>query len=155
MLDNVVATLEMQDLAWIFGVAITCLVTIVQKVSKKYKPWSWLAEQFGRAINKEMLEKMDVISNKIEELEIADKKQDAERDRQLAVDARRRILSVADEIRKKIRHSEEYFNDALDDVSYYRNYCKTHPDFENSKAVISSKIIEEAYRQCLLEDDFE
>ena len=62
--------------------------------------------------------------------------------------------STADEIRKKIRHSEEFFNDVLEDINYYRNYCKTHPGFENSKAIISSKIIEDTYRQCLLKDDF-
>lgn len=86
---------------------------------------------------------------------MANERQDEERDKQLAIDARRRILSVADEIRKKIRHSEEYFNDALGDVSQYRNYCRDHPEFENSKAVISSRIIEETYQQCMLEDDFE
>lgn len=154
MFDNAMAILEAQDVVWISGVILVCLTTVVQKVSKKYKPWSWLAEQFGKAVNKEMLDKLDAVTKKVEELEAADKKQDEERDKQLALDARRRILSTADEIRKRIRHSEEFFNDALEDISYYRNYCKTHPDFENSKAVISSKIIEETYHQCLLEDDF-
>lgn len=154
MFDNAMAILEAQDVVWISGVILVCLTTVVQKVSKKYKPWSWLAEQFGKAVNKEMLDKLDAVTKKVEELEVADKKQDEERDKQLALDARRRILSTADEIRKKIRHSEEFFNDALEDISYYRNYCKTHPNFENSKAVISSKIIEETYHQCLLEDDF-
>lgn len=154
MFDNAMAILEAQDLVWISGVILVCLTTIVQKVSKKYKPWSWLAEQFGRAVNKEMLDKLDAVSKKVEELEATDKKQDEERNKQLALDARRRILSTADEIRKKIRHSEEFFNDALDDISFYRNYCRTHPDFENSKAVISSEVIEETYQQCLLEDDF-
>lgn len=154
MFDNAMTILEAQDVVWISGVILVCLTTVVQKVSKKYKPWSWLAEQFGKAVNKEMLDKLDAVTKKVEELEAADKKQDEERDRQLALDARRRILSTADEIRKRIRHSEEFFNDALEDISYYRNYCKTHPKFENSKAVISSKIIEETYHQCLLEDDF-
>lgn len=152
---DALAMLKAQDVVWVAGVILVALITIIQKASKKYKPWSWLAEQFGKAVNREMLDKIDAISKKVEELEETDKKQDEERDRQLALDARRRILSVADEIRKSIRHSEEYFNDALEDVSYYRNYCRAHPDFENSKAVISSRIIEEAYQQCLLEDDFE
>lgn len=154
MLDNVTAILEAQNVVWILGVITVCFATVVQKVSNKYKPWSWLAEQFGKAVNKEMLDKLDGVSKRIEELEIVNKRQDEERDRQLALDARRRILSTADEIRKKIRHSEEFFNDALDDISYYRNYCREHPDFENAKAVISSKVIEETYQQCLLEDDF-
>lgn len=154
MFDNAMAILEAQDVVWILGVILVGLATVVQKASKKYKPWSWLAEQFGKAVNKEMLDKIDAVSKKVEELEAADKKQDEERDRQLALDARRRILSTADEIRKRVRHSEEFFNDALDDISFYRNYCRMHPDFENSKAVISSEVIEETYQQCLLEDDF-
>lgn len=154
MLDNALAILEAQDLAWIAGVVCVVFATIVQKASKKYKPWSWLAEQFGRAVNKEMLDKLDVVSKKVEDLEAADKKQDAEREEQMALEARRRILRIADEMRAKIRHSEEFFDDALADVSFYRNYCREHPDFENSKAVISSKIIEDAYQKCVLENDF-
>lgn len=154
MLDNALAILEAQDLAWIAGVVCVVFATIVQKASKKYKPWSWLAEQFGRAVNREMLDKLDVVSKKVEDLEAADKKQDAEREEQMALEARRRILRTADEMRAKIRHSEEFFDDALADVSFYRNYCREHPDFENSKAVISSKIIEDAYQKCVLENDF-
>lgn len=154
MLDNALEILEAQDLAWIAGVVCVVFATIVQKASKKYKPWSWLAEQFGRAVNKEMLDKLDVVSKKVEDLEAADKKQDAEREEQMALEARRRILRTADEMRAKIRHSEEFFDDALADASFYRNYCREHPDFENSKAVISSKIIEDAYQKCVLENDF-
>lgn len=154
MLDNALAILEAQDLAWIAGVVCVVFATIVQKASKKYKPWSWLAEQFGRAVNKEMLDKLDVVSKKVEDLEAADKKQNAEREALMALEARRRILRTADEMRAKIRHSEEFFDDALADVSFYRNYCREHPDFENSKAVISSKIIEDAYQKCVLENDF-
>ena len=144
-----------EDLVWLTGVGGVILTTLVQKLSTKYKPWSWIAQQFGRAVNEEMLNKLDTLEAKVDKLEKTDKRQDEERDKQLALDARRRILSTADEIRKKVRHSEEFFNDVLDDISYYRNYCKTHPNFENSKAVISSRIIEETYQQCLLEDDFE
>lgn len=154
MLDSAKVIMEAQDIVWMGGVILAGLATVVQRMSKKYKPWSWLAEQFGKAVNKEMLDKIDAVSKKVEELEAIDKRQDEDRARQLALDSRRRILATADEIRKKVRHSEEFFNDALDDISYYRNYCREHPDFENSKAVVSSRVIEETYRQCMLEDDF-
>lgn len=147
--------LNAQDFVWIVGVLLAGGATIVQRASKTFKPWTWLAEQFGRAINKDMLDKLDSLQGRMAALEESDKRQDAEQAKQLAVAARRRILRVADEIRKGVRHSEEYFTSALEDVSYYKNYCDEHPDFENSKAVISSKIIEETYKQCLLEDDFE
>lgn len=155
MFNNATALFDVQVVAWIVGVVFVFVTTAIQKLSKTYKPWSWIAEQFGKAINKEMLDKIDAISEKVCDLEAADRKQDKERYRQLAIDSRRRILGVADEIRKGVRHSEEYFNEALEDVSNYRNYCRDNPDFENSKSVISSKIIEETYQQCLLEDDFD
>lgn len=143
------------ELSWLIGVGAVTVTTMVQGMSTKYKPWSWLARQFGSALNREMMDKLEQLEKKVDRLECIDKEQDAERDKQLALDARRRILSTADEIRKKIRHSEEFFTDALEDVSYYRNYCRGNPEFENSKAVVSSKIIEETYQQCLLEDDFD
>ena len=156
MVDQVLAILEAKDkdLAWIAGVIAVCVTTIIQKVSTKYKPWTWLAEQFGKAVNKEMLDKLDAVEKKVDSLEQADIKQKAESERKNAVDTRRRILRVADEIRAKYRHSEEFFNDALQDISFYRNYCRDHPEFENSKAIMSCKIIEDTYRKCLESNDF-
>lgn len=130
------------------------LTTLVQKMSSKYKPWSWLAQQFGKAVNKEMLDKLDELEKKVDKLEKADKKQDEERAEDNVLEARRRILRFADECRRHEKHSEEYFNNVLEDISAYKDYCREHPLFENEKAVIAMGFIEDIYKHCIETDDF-
>lgn len=130
------------------------LTIIVQKLSSKFKPWSWLAEQFGNAINKTTLEKLDKLESKVAELEKRDNQQDEEREKERALSARRRILRFADECRRQVKHSEEYFNNILEDISMYKDYCDTHPMFENEKAIIAIQVIEETYKCRLDKNDF-
>lgn len=146
--------LNFQTITWLAGVACVLITSLVQALSNKYKPWTWLAEQFGKAANKEMVDKIDTLSKKVESLEKHDKEQDRQLNEERAKAARRRILRCADEIRSKIRHSQEFFNDVLDDISFYKKYCKENPKFENEKAVIAIKLIEETYEKCHKEDDF-
>lgn len=146
--------LRPEDFTWLVGVGTVALTTLVQKLSTRYKPWSWLARQIGRAVNEEALNKLSELEKKVDRLENIDMCQNAERDRQHALEARRRILRFADECRRKIKHSEEYFNNILEDISIYKEYCDKHSDFENEKAVIAISIIEEAYRHCYENDDF-
>lgn len=146
--------LDLQTVTWLVGALCVVITTLVQNLSTKYKPWTWLAEQFGKAANKEMVDKIDILSKKVESLEKHDKEQDRQLNEERAKAARRRILRCADEIRSKIRHSQEFFNDVLDDISFYKNYCKENPKFENEKAVIAIKLIEETYEKCHKEDDF-
>lgn len=143
-----------EDFIWLTGAAAVVLTTLVQKVSTKYKPWSWLAQQFGKAVNKEMLDKLDTLQNKVNELEKMDKQQNEERDKDNALEARRRILRFADECRRKEKHSEEYFNNVLEDINDYKKYCHEHETFENEKAVIAISIIEMAFKHCYENDDF-
>lgn len=146
--------LRPEDLVWLAGVGITVLTTLVQKMSSKYKPWSWLAQQFGKAVNKDMLDKLNELEKKVDKLENIDKKQDEERAKENALEARRRILRFADECRRHEKHSEEYFNNVLEDISMYKDYCREHPLFENEKAVIAMSFIEDAYKHCYENDDF-
>lgn len=143
-----------EDLVWLIGVGIAGLTTLVQGLSSKYKPWSWLVQQFGKAINKDMLDKMDELERKVDKLEKADKRQDEERAEDNACETRRRILRFADECRRHEKHSEEYFNNVLEDISMYKDYCIKHPLFENEKAVIAMAFIEDTYRHCYENDSF-
>lgn len=146
--------LRPEDLIWLAGVGTVALTIIVQKLSSKFKPWSWLAEQFGNAINKTTLEKLDKLESKVAELEKRDNQQDEEREKERALSARRRILRFADECRRQVKHSEEYFNNILEDISMYKDYCDTHPMFENEKAIIAIQVIEETYKCRLDKNDF-
>jgi len=76
---------------------------------------------------------------------------DAEAD---AKQARRRIIDFADECRRGVRHSEEHFDNILEDITFYRQYCDEHPKFKNEKASHSIRFIEEIYDKCKRENGF-
>ena len=59
---------------------------------------------------------------------------------------RYRILRFYDEICEGRRHSESHYEDILDDISDYEEYCQKHPDFKNSRGTIAMKEIEETYK---------
>ena len=146
--------LDLQTVTWFVGVFCVAITTLVQKLSDKYKPWTWLAEQFGKAANKEMLDRLDAVEKKINNIEERDLEQDKKLEEERVKAARRRILRCADEIRSKVKHSKEFFDDILADISFYKNYCKENPKFENEKAVMAIELIEETYKKCYRENDF-
>ena len=116
---------------WAFVLAV--LATVVELVPIKINPWRWLLGIIGKALTKD-------ISDKLEQ-------KDAE-------DARNHILRFGDEIKNKVRHSEEYFNQILDDITKYEQYCDQHPDFKNARTMATKQIIKDVYAKCLKEKDF-
>ena len=67
---------------------------------------------------------------------------------------RARILTFNDELRRGVLHSEEHFNDCLDDIDHYEQYCNSHPDYPNNKAQAAIRHINEVYDKCLRENSF-
>ena len=94
------------------------------------------------------------VEKKINNIEERDLEQDRKSEEERVKAARRRILRCADEIRSKVRHSKEFFDDILADISFYKRYCKENPKFENEKAVMAIELIEETYKKCCRENDF-
>ena len=154
MFKDLLPLLQLQDFVFLSGSGAVVLATIIQTLSKRYKPWTWLASQFGKAANKEMLDKLNDLDAKVDKLEKQDNEQDAKQEEEKAKAARRRILRCSDEIRSKQCHSEEYFNDVLDDITFYTQYCDTHPNFKNEKAVMAIHLVERTYNKCIEDNDF-
>lgn len=71
-----------------------------------------------------------------------------------ADNARRNILLFDDELRRGIDHSEESYNQVLDDIKMYRNFCNSHPDYENDKASSAREHITHCYQQVKAENKF-
>ena len=109
--------------------------------------WNLIGRTIGRSINKEVLEKVSQLSR---EVDILKKDEELERARQ----ARQRILRFNDEILFEKRHSKEHFDEILDDIDTYEEYCRTHEDYENNKAVLAIATIREVYKDCLKTHDF-
>ena len=60
---------------------------------------------------------------------------------------RYRILRFFDEICEGRKHSENHFEDILDDISDYEEYCAKHVDFRNSRAKIAMEEIQSTYKK--------
>ena len=97
--------------------------------------------------NSEVLKGIKDLADKILGLE-------SRMDKENADEARRRILAFDDELRRKTEHSEESFNQVLQDIKFYRNYCRTHADYENDKASSATAHIRETYARVKDADKF-
>lgn len=60
---------------------------------------------------------------------------------------RYRILRFYDEVCSGVKHSESHYEDILDDISDYEQYCQKHKDFKNSRGTIAMKEIEDTYKE--------
>lgn len=123
------------------------LSTVIEIAPIKINPWTWLARAIGRAINGELMEKVDSLEKKVEKMDQDDQLQRAK-------DARTRVLRFGDELLHDVRHTKEHFDDVLRDITEYEKYCAEHPNFENDQMHITAEHIKETYHKCLKEHSF-
>lgn len=116
--------------------------------------WNLIGRTVGRSINKEMMDQVNDLQSEIKgmktEIDTLKKEEELERVRQ----ARQRILRFNDEILFEKRHSKEHFDEILDDIDTYEEYCRTHEEYENNKAVLAIATIREVYKDCLKAHNF-
>ena len=120
---------------------------IIQFAPIKFNPWSYIAKKIGKAINGEVITKVDKIETTVSDL----KKEVGEIQ---AVDIRVRILKFNEELLHSVRHSKDSFNQVLEDIDNYEKYCDTHPGFKNNRAVLAINNIKDAYKKCMQDRDF-
>ena len=129
-------------------IGILIVLTGMVKIPKvELNVWNWLGRLIGRSINGEVMEHVKKLTKEVDTLK---KEEELERARQ----ARQRILRFNDEILFNKRHSKEHFDEILDDIDTYEDYCDTHEDYENNKAVLAISTIREVYKECLKDHDF-
>ena len=119
-----------------FGLLII-LVGLIRIPTLEINFWAFLARSVGRAINAEVIE--DVIT--VQELEAIRR-------------VRQQILRFNDEILFNRKHSQEHFEEILDDINIYEKFCQTHDDYKNNKAEFAINNIKRTYDRCLQEKDF-
>lgn len=131
------------------GIALlgVALATIIQVSPIKLDPWTWLARWIGRAINAELMEKVD-------QLELDIKQIDHDAGERNAKAARARVLRFGDELIHDVRHSKEHFDDILQDITEYEKYCEEHPEFENDRMQLTAQKIKDTYKKCWEEHSF-
>ena len=141
-------TLESIKQAGLYGSGVAILImTIIQISPIKINPWSWIGRCIGRAINGEVLEKVETLTQDV-------KRNKEDDDEQWATLSRTHILRFGDEILHGVSHSKEHFNQVLLDISKYEQYCESHPQYINNIATATIQQIKKTYQKCLDENNF-
>lgn len=146
--------MDLKEILFGGGGIILVICTLVQITPIKLNPWSWIARRIGRAMNGEVIEKVDVLDKRIiaVEKEVSNLSNlVAERD---ATTCRTRIIRFGDEIYHSQRHSKEHFEQILSDIQTYEEYCRSHPTYRNNIATATIKRIRAVYDKCMEEKDF-
>lgn len=129
------------------AIALAAFLSLVEIAPIKINPWTKIARAIGKAINGEVLAKVEALEQKVDKLEHAGAERNAE-------SRRVRILRFGDEILHDVKHSKEHFDNILKDISVYEQYCKDHPEFENGRTVLTIETIEATYKKCFATHDF-
>ena len=116
--------------------------------------WISLGRVIGRSVNGEVMERVQELKSTVNELQTEVQRIQKEEELERARQARQRILRFNDEILFNKRHSKEHFDEILDDIDTYEEYCREHEDYENNKAVLAIATIREVYKDCLKTHDF-
>lgn len=91
--------------------------------------------------SKKILEAIQKINNKI--------------DQRTAVGCRIRILKFMDEIIEGWEHSKDSYNQIMQDITHYHQYCEEHPQFLNHQTDATIERLRKDYEQRLATNDFE
>ena len=139
--------MSVQDLLLPCGGLLIVLLTLIQIAPIKINPWSAIAKTLGRAINKEMMDKLESLDKEMKQLRDATALESA-------LNCRVRIIHFGDETLHGQKHTKEHFDQILRDIDKYEHYCNTHPEFENNVTVLTSARIKEIYQKRLADGDF-
>jgi phosphoribosylaminoimidazole-succinocarboxamide synthase len=121
----------------------------------KINPWTSLLKSISGIIHKSLYENIAKI-----EVTLADTNREIEslnkRLELIEIEAiKRRIVSFGNEVSQDMyRINKEAYDLALDDITAYDRYCKSHPDYINNKTSMNTKIILERYMELYDKGDF-
>lgn len=114
--------------------------------------WSWLVTTIGNIFNKDLVKRIETLEDGFtmcsQELgkDLRDYIERTEHER--ANRARSRILRFSDEVSLGQPHSEEHYNEVMEDINKYEVYCGEHEDYKNNKAALAIAIIKDSYQYC-------
>lgn len=145
-------------IAWCIGLG---LPTLLQISPLKVNPWSWLGKAlkwlwrgFCRSLNADVLSKLST-------MELDQKETKAKLESHIKLDDEREadkvrasILLFNNELLRSIPHTKEEFVEILSKIDWYNDFCKTHEDYRNSRAVHAIANIERVYDERMKKHDF-
>ena len=136
------------------GGVLLVLLTVIQIAPIKVNPWSAIARLLGKAINADVLKELDDVKGEVKETQKTLDEHIRMDDERNADSHRQRILAFNNELLRDIPHTEEDFIEVLGEIDFYEDYCKTHPEYKNNRAIHAIAHIEKIYDERLEKHDF-
>ena len=139
--------MSIQEIMVSGGGFLLIMMTLVQIAPLKINPWSAIGSLIGKAINGDVMKKLD-------EREKAQAETKANLDEHIRVDDERnadahrvQILRFNRELLQGLPHTQEDFIEALHEIDFYEHYCRMHEEYENNRAVLAIENIKRAYME--------
>lgn len=126
------------------------LVTTIATVSNNRKKTGDKLDELKKELKEEIKASNDDIDDVKKTLAAHIKEDEESKTRQ----ARIRILRFYDEICEGKRHSENHFEDIIEDIDDYESFCDSHPDFKNNRGQTACEYIKEIYKKIKAENGF-
>ena len=142
-----IANIQLGQLVGYIALLVALLSTCLEVSKIKINPWSWFAKTIGRAINGEVLEKVNETKAQLDEHIRIDDERNADLHRT-------RILQFNTDLLHDLNHTEEDFNEILYNIDVYENYCREHEDYKNNRAVHAIRNIKRVYDECMKNHSF-
>ena len=134
--------------------------TIIEKARAEHdkdEEWQKIASQVAQypewhdqsiQIRDGLAKSINGLDAKIDQISSSLAKMRREAEESRATTCRYRILRFDDEVRHRNKHTKEHFDQILEDIKAYEDYCEGHPHYENSKAKMAIKNIKRVYDKC-------
>ena len=141
--------MNLGEIAGWSGGGLLLLLTFIQIAPIKVNPWSAIVRGIGKALNGDVLKKLDVLeAGQVETRKRLDEHIRIDDDRN-ADTHRSRILHFNTELLRGDKHTRVDFIETLAEIDFYEHYCREHPDYENNRAVLAIENIERVYKDLM------
>lgn len=160
--------MSIKDILATSGGTVLILMTLVQVSKIEINPWTAIGKVFksliraiGKMFNSALIEQMQEVKEAQQEMREAQQEARNRLDEHIRIDDERNadlhrtyILRFNTELIRKIKHTEEDFNEILYNIRCYESYCKEHEEYENNRAVHAIKNINRVYDECMKDGTF-
>lgn len=135
-------------------IALIIVLSLVEVSKIKINPWTWILKQLRRAVNGEVISKIEDIHKEVNDVKQDVKTLKDDADEREASNCRTHILRFGDDLLHNIQHSKEHYNHVLMAISKYEQYCEDHPHYMNHIASTTIEYIKHMYQKNLEDDNF-
>ena len=127
----------------VVGNIVVAVVAIIPTIITNRKKTQESIKQSNEATDKQIAEIKTAFDAHVEDYEAAK-----------AASQRYRILRFYDEVCSKQKHSESHYDDILDDIDEYENYCASHSKFRNNRGHVAMQYIRDTYAKVKADGGF-